>query len=138
MTRMPPRLPRPATRQRSFRSPPEPRTRSPASGFATSDSCNSKYSSSERYCPTSSVNSFVSTNVNTLRLYVTDVLHQRRRASAAFDQGRRALEEPAGIVVHAKEVCKEVMSLKVSRNRGITWEGWHVSGADRLRRVIRT
>src|ERR1035438_533009 len=47
-TRSPPRLPAPSRRQRSFLTPPEPRTIAPASGFCIMNCCNSPYSSSSR------------------------------------------------------------------------------------------
>src|SRR4051812_33184800 len=60
MTRYPPRFPRPAVRQRSFRTPPVPGTTAPASGSSIRTFCSSWYSSSERYSSISRVNSFVS------------------------------------------------------------------------------
>ena len=65
MTRMPPRLPRPARPQRSLRTPPDPRITSPPSGLSASACCTAAYSSSDRYCPSSDLKSLVSINVST-------------------------------------------------------------------------
>ena len=76
MTRIPPRLPRPAIPRRILRTPPEPRITSPASGLSVNACCSAAYSSSDRYSWTRDVNSVLSTNVSTLDLNI----RQRRRS----------------------------------------------------------
>ena len=122
MIRTPPRLPRPATPQRSFRTPPEPRITSPASGLVTSACCKAAYSSSARYCWTSDVNSVVSMNVSTLgsirhrRSYVKDGL-VRLRAHRCRRNGTYEVESYGSLVLSTGPGWQVVLSTGLDGRR---------------------
>ena len=69
---IPPRLPRPLPRQRSFRRPPVPRITGPSSGCATRSFCRSRYSSSDNNSRIRAVKARVST-ITTVSAYVEEL-----------------------------------------------------------------
>ena len=80
MIRSPPRFPFPGRDQRTLRTPPEPGTTSPASGFCIKNCCKSEYSSSSSYAGSTRSKMDDSMNVNTLGLYASGVQKARPKS----------------------------------------------------------
>ena len=85
MIRSPPRFPIPGLDQRIFRTPPEPGTTSPASGFCSKNCCRSEYSSSSRYRGRTRLKMDDSMNVNTTGLYASGVQKARSESPSQLD-----------------------------------------------------
>ena len=85
MIRSPPRFPIPGLDQRIFRTPPEPGTTSPASGFCIKNCCRSEYSSSSRYRGRTRLKMDDTMNVNTTGLYASGVQKVRSESPSQLD-----------------------------------------------------